>query len=86
MEQVLDPYRMMFKKIKGETAAPHHTVTAKIIKSLKNAKTFFGFVFEGAQLCMDFYFLLGVLETNPREKWGLIVLTRKLQQDHREIL
>jgi hypothetical protein len=33
VEQVLEPYRMMFKKIKGETAAaPHHSVTAKIIK------------------------------------------------------
>lgn len=43
---------MMFKKIKGETAAaPHHSVTAKIIKSLKNAKTFFFVYFEGAQFC-----------------------------------
>jgi hypothetical protein len=29
----------MIRKLKGETAASHHSVSAKIIKTPKNAKT-----------------------------------------------
>lgn len=67
LEQVLKPYHMMFKDMKGGKKQLPSQYFCKKKKSTKILKHCF--------LDADFRFLWGVSESNPSEKWGMNVLS-----------
>jgi hypothetical protein len=70
LKQVFEPYRMMFKQLRGKTRSSHHNVSAKKRKTLKKIKYCFG---GGQSIIHKCLLFAGVLQPNPREKQGMSV-------------
>jgi hypothetical protein len=68
LEQVFEPYRIMFKELKEKRSSSHHKAFAKKRKTRQNTKTLLGCRGEGGELLADFRFSWVVLEPNPGQK------------------
>ena len=69
LEQVFEPYRIMFKELKERKSSSHRSVSARKREALK--KKYQNIIFGDGQRFSGFRFSWGVLEPKPRqnEEW-----------------